>query len=755
MREDSSPLARSIGRFELTSVLGQGAFGEVHLATDSELHRQVALKIPKEGAFQSAQEAERFIREARAAAGLQHPNICPVHDVLSQDGVPVIVMGFIRGKRLDEIIARKKFSQRKAAALVGKLAKTLQYAHSQGVIHRDLKPANIIIDEERKEPVIMDFGLARVGAAGDSELTRTGQVLGSPAYMSPEQANADLDAIGPQSDLYSLGIILYELLCGRRPFDGSVGEVLAAILYAEPPRPSDFRTDIDPALEQICLKAIEKDRTCRHADMQSLATELRRWLRAASHDDTNTSGAMPPAVDTVSLCDKSVDTSVDHEMPGDAATTPLPKAGSLAGRRTLITAGAVTLLTLVIAAVGATIFDGSEEDSVAAVPRRDDVVTGKTVAGKAVINADVGASPVVAGAIHEITLQADELENVKTAPFRLLKTWIVDASKPGWYRANVSLDSRLLATGANDRTVKLWDVTTGEHLQTVSSFRHGLWGVAWSSDGQRLAAADWGGTVRVWKTGSFELEKELSFGCTAWHLMFTPDSRQLVVVGGHGSPERAIEHWQRMEARWKAMKQLPPEKMREQMRSRMRDGRLCIWDTADWQQKVSIQISDATLKQISVPADGSFLVTSGFGGELSLRDPATGEVLTTIENDSPPASYIRSRVSPDGHWVAANTADGFILFDVEAKEIRRRVSVGAEGSGFSFSSDSRLLVSGHSGISGRLWDVETGELLAKLPDDVPGTPAFTPDNQSLVVSGANQGAISIVGFDRNQLIDQN
>jgi serine/threonine protein kinase len=196
--------------------------------------------------------------EARAAATLHHPNICPVHEVGVHDGVPYLTMDFVEGQPLADLLAGgKPVPQRQAAALVRKLALALQEAHAKGVVHRDLKPSNVMINQ-RKEPVIMDFGLARRDSAGEARLTKVGAILGTPAYMSPEQVCGDVNAIGPGCDVYALGVILYELLAGRLPFEGPAMAVLAQILTQPPEPPSAHRPDLDPRLEVICLKALAK-----------------------------------------------------------------------------------------------------------------------------------------------------------------------------------------------------------------------------------------------------------------------------------------------------------------------------------------------------------------------------------------------------------------------------------------------------------------------------------------------------------------
>jgi tetratricopeptide (TPR) repeat protein len=267
------------GRYRVLKLLGQGAMGSVYLAHDTQLDRQVALKIPLFAAEDRPQQVERFYREARAAAGLRHPNLCPVHDVGEVEGVPYLTMAYIEGKPLACFLrGPKPLPQRQAGLLVRKLALGLAEAHQRGVIHRDLKPGNVMIDK-RGEPIVMDFGLARRSRSGDALLTQKGQVLGTPAYMAPEQVSGDTVAMSPACDIYSLGIILYELLAGRLPFEGDVMAVLAQVLTEEPPPPSHFRPEVAPDLEAICRKAIAKKATERYASMADFAAALLEHLR--------------------------------------------------------------------------------------------------------------------------------------------------------------------------------------------------------------------------------------------------------------------------------------------------------------------------------------------------------------------------------------------------------------------------------------------------------------------------------------------
>jgi hypothetical protein len=279
-RPPSAPpsLPEQFGRYRILKKLGQGGMGSVYLAHDSQLDRQVALKVPLFTAGGKPEVLERFYREARAAATLSHPNICPVHDVGTIDGTPYVTMAFIEGKSLAELIPGDKgLPQKEVAAVVRKLALAMQEAHARGIVHRDLKPANVMINQ-RSQPVIMDFGLAR-REQEEARLTKSGSVLGTPAYMSPEQVSGDVKAVGPASDVYSLGVILYELLTGELPFTGPAMAMLGQILTQEPPRPSTLRPNLDPALEAVCLKAMAKKVAARYASMGELAAALTAYLK--------------------------------------------------------------------------------------------------------------------------------------------------------------------------------------------------------------------------------------------------------------------------------------------------------------------------------------------------------------------------------------------------------------------------------------------------------------------------------------------
>jgi serine/threonine protein kinase/class 3 adenylate cyclase len=271
-------LPRPFGRYTLVQQLGRGGMGTVYLARDNVLGRQVALKVPHPEIVAAPAALDRFYREARAIAQLDHPNICRVYDVGCQDGLHYLTLAFVEGEPLGSAMPTLASQPRRSAELVRQVALAMEEVHHLGIIHRDLKPSNIMLST-RGEPVIMDFGLARQISSTDGTKTTQGEIMGTPAYMSPEQAEGDVAAMGPCCDIYSLGVILYELLAGRLPFQGPSMSILLQILHDSPPLPSTFRSDVDSALEAICLHAIARQPAQRFTSMKEMAVAIDNYLQ--------------------------------------------------------------------------------------------------------------------------------------------------------------------------------------------------------------------------------------------------------------------------------------------------------------------------------------------------------------------------------------------------------------------------------------------------------------------------------------------
>ncbi len=269
---------RYFGDYELVEEIARGGMGVVYRARQVSLNRIVAVKMLLFGKFSSDEFVKRFHTEAEAAASLQHPNIVAIHEVGEQDGQHYFSMDYVAGKNLADLVRDNPLPAKRAAGYIRTIAEAIHYAHQRGILHRDLKPSNVLIDEF-DQPRITDFGLAKQLNA-DAELTATGQVLGSPNYMPPEQADAKRGALGTHGDVYSLGAILYHLLTGRSPFLAeTLEDTMRQLLNNEPVAPRSLNASVPRDLETICLKCLEKEPKRRYSSALKLADDLGRWLR--------------------------------------------------------------------------------------------------------------------------------------------------------------------------------------------------------------------------------------------------------------------------------------------------------------------------------------------------------------------------------------------------------------------------------------------------------------------------------------------
>jgi serine/threonine protein kinase/formylglycine-generating enzyme required for sulfatase activity len=269
------PQLGRLGPFDLVAHIGRGHFGDVYKARDSRLERLVAVKVPRtDDLIPAAREA--FFREARTAARLRHANIVTVHEVNTAGEKIYIASELIDGVNLADLISGRQLDPRRAARIAAGVADALHHAHENDVVHRDLKPRNIMLDE-RDEPHLLDFGLAKQSAS-EFTITSEGDILGTPAYMAPEQARGQAGSADRRTDVYSLGVTLYEMLTGRRPFVGQVRGLIFQILHDDPTPPRALDTAIPRDLETICLKAMAKRPEARYATAGEMARDLRRFL---------------------------------------------------------------------------------------------------------------------------------------------------------------------------------------------------------------------------------------------------------------------------------------------------------------------------------------------------------------------------------------------------------------------------------------------------------------------------------------------
>jgi serine/threonine protein kinase/uncharacterized membrane protein len=274
-------LPRSFGDYELVEEIGRGGMGVVYKARQRSLDRIVALKMILRGELATPEDLARFQAEARAAGGLEHPNIVPVHAAGEQDGQAYFSMRLVEGETLAALLAHGPLKPADAARYLATISRAVHYAHEHGILHRDLKPTNILLDAH-DQPHITDFGLAKrvSGPQAGTGRTATGAIVGTPAYMAPEQVSGSRGTPSPASDVYSLGVILYEMLTGRPPFQTPTAmDTLLLVLDQDPVRPRLLNPGVNPDLEMICLKCIQKEPDLRYPSARALADDLEAFLK--------------------------------------------------------------------------------------------------------------------------------------------------------------------------------------------------------------------------------------------------------------------------------------------------------------------------------------------------------------------------------------------------------------------------------------------------------------------------------------------
>ena len=545
---ENSPLPKEIGRFQLDRVLGVGGFGIVYKAYDPVLRRDVALKVPRLHALAMPHWRERFEREARAAASLDHPNIVPIHETGQAGPVYYIAAAYCPGQNLAEWLKSQTAPVpfRLAATLTRKIAEAVQYSHSQGVLHRDLKPSNVmlfpvesagLVGQARSElpfvPRLTDFGVAKLVAddVDGSTLGVSTLVMGTPAYMAPEQTGKLDFPIGSATDVYGLGVILFELLTGGTPFQGTnQASVFDQIRHTEPVGPRQLRPEIPRELETICLKCLEKKPTRRFKTSQELAEELGRFLRG----EPITSRPVSPIERSLRWLQRK---PMAAALMGVSILAVIAIVGLLAARDYSLTKYNEDVTNL-----------NRELTQAANHARELQQIAEKSesTTKDALYAADINRA--AAAWKSEDTLAMIEfLDRHVPKPGesdrRGFEWWYLRGQAYRSHRVLLEIgsaiyalcpspDRQLIAAAGFDATVRLFDPQTGTISREIATGQTEVNGIAFSPDGKELATSGDDGTIRVWDlaSGTQRLDFRAHPG-KAFQLFFRPDGQEIVSSG--------------------------------------------------------------------------------------------------------------------------------------------------------------------------------------------------------------------------------
>lgn len=685
------PLAtiRYFGDYELLEETACGGMGIVYRARQRSLNRIVAVKMIRGGKFATGDDEKRFVAEAQAAAGLEHEGIVPIYEVGRHDGQHFFSMRYIEGRSLAELVRESPLQARRAATYVRQTAEAIHYAHQRGILHRDLKPSNILVDTNERIQVT-DFGLA-TRVESESELTRTGQVLGTPSYMAPEQAQGKRGLIGPASDVYSLGVVLYELITGRPPFRAeTAAETIRQVVETEPASPRLLNLQIPKDLETICLKCLHKEPHRRYPTAEALAEDLGRYLEGR-----------PVLARRVGQVERAW-----RRFRRNPAVS-----GALAAAVLCLIVGSAAASYFGIAArahARAEALERKRADERAAEARRAEYLGRRhlyaahmSLVQNAWDDGDVGYVLDLLDRWRPV-IGEDDLRSFEWFYWHRLcnlHLQTLTAHTEAVTSVTFSPDGTKVVTGSRDGTAKIWDAVTGENLQTLNDLTRWISAVAFSPDGTRIVA---GGDVTViWDTDTGRKLRTLNR--VAYDAAFSPDGMRIVTDSGDAA---------------------------------------VVWDVLSGEAVQTLRSPEHSVTSVAFCPDGSRIVTGTMEGTVVIWNSATGQKLDLLKGH---AGYVEAvAFSPDGARIASASRDETALIWDAASGARLQSLDGHRGHVttvvFSFDG-TRLLSGGRDGVA-IMWDAASGLELLRLKGHKSQieSVAFSPDGTRAVTGSDDRTA---------------
>jgi WD40 repeat protein/tRNA A-37 threonylcarbamoyl transferase component Bud32 len=694
--------------YDVLGELGRGGMGVVYKARQLKLRRLVALKMILSGVHAGGAERQRFLAEAEAVARLQHPNIVQIHEIGEADGHPFFSLEFCPGGSLAGKLNGTPLPPGQAAALVETLARAVQAAHEAGVVHRDLKPANVLLLADGT-PKITDFGLAKKLDDAAAQ-TASGAIMGTPSYMAPEQAEGKSKGIGPAADVYALGAVLYEVLTGRPPFRAATSlDTVLQVISEEPVPPSRLLPRLPRDLETICLKCLHKEPAKRYASAAELADDLQRFQKGE---------------------------------PIRARPVGRAERAWRWCRRNPAVAGllAAVMLTLLLGTAVASFFavraNSNAQQAREEKQRADDEAReARAEKRRADDKADEARAKEGLARRHLYAAKMQLAQNAwrEKSVTQLLGLLAETQPRAGeedlrgfeWHYFNrlchsdlftlqgrtglvqsvcFSPDGRRLATASSDRTVRVWDLQTGQEALALQGHTGAVHGVCFSPDGRRLASASEDQTVKVWdaQTGQDPLTLKGHTGAVQG-VCFSPNSKRLASAsGGYSDPQ-----------------------------THKRYGEVKVWDAQTGQEQLSLGGHTDIVNCVCFSPDGRRLATASWDQTVKVWDAQTGQEFLTLQGRHT-GGVVSVCFSPDGRWLAGADGTAVALWSAQGgKELLTLQGHTDEVWGVCFSPDGRRLASASEDQTVKVWAVPPGQELCTFQGhtDHVRSVCFSPDGK--------------------------
>jgi WD40 repeat protein/predicted Ser/Thr protein kinase len=738
IKSDEGTRIGYFGDYELIRELGRGGMGVVYAARQASLDRVLALKLLSPARPGTEADLLRFEREAIAAAGLDHPNIVPIYEVGEHDGRHYYGMKLIDGGSLAQHVARLRDDPRTAAALLAQVARAVHYAHQRGVLHRDLKPANVLLDRQER-PYVVDFGLAR-RVEESAGMTASGSVLGTPAYMAPEQAEGRREAVTTATDVYGLGAILYELLTGQPPFPGdSILDVLARVRESDPESPSRLNRKAPRDLGTIALKCLEKLPKRRYPTAESLAEDLERWLAGSpiAARPTNivertvkwarrrpagaallvtalfAAGAAVVAVQGFRSA-KQLQHDLDTTIFAQAEATPEEYAIRIAAAEQAWKANHVREAERLLDQCPATV-RGWEWY----------YLKRQCHAERLTFRGHTGSACGVAFAPASLQFTCATEQGLVTIWDAATNQSVQHLRGPDGMSHGVAFDQlgERLATAGVDGAPRIWDVRTGALLRTFPS--HGDWasGVAFNPDGDRLVSSGADGIVKVWdtKTGA-EILRLSGHSGPVFGVAFSPDGKAIAGAGGDGVVivwnARSGKETRRLSGSSESVHCVAFAPDGSRLAAGGADRVVRIWDLKSGQEVTHFVAAMRRVDGVAFSPDGKRLATGSLDASVKIWDADSYRELASYRGHAAPVFSVA--FSPNGSVLASASQDATVkLWDATSPPEARTFFVASQpvrfGSVAYLPGANELSA---SGVADRLlhWDLETAERRAEKPD---------------------------------------